>query len=298
MRAPIIAAYDPFVEDRAPVELALAAGDFTGARVEVVSVLPPYLVEHWDEPNTARVLIASALDRVRRDLGVEVPTTVGDLSVPHALHAKAGREGAALLVVGSTQRGHAGRVLPGSTAERLLHGATCAVALAPHGYARKPIETVAVGFTDSDEGHAAVRTAHAIARRAGARLRVVAALHVSGVTDVVTTPGMPAQRAIALEGHRRAQLSDALTAAISGLAGVPVEPELHVDDAADILLRVSEHVDLLVCGSRGYGPLRSVLLGGVSRRVVDRAQCPVVVLPRGVEQPLDGLLDAHGAATA
>ena len=52
-------------------------------------------------------------------------------------------------------------------------------------------------------------------------------------------------------------------------AGVDVEPELHVDDPADVLLRISEHVDLLVCGSRGYGPLRSVLLGGVSRRLVD-----------------------------
>ena len=72
--------------------------------------------------------------------------------------------------------------------------------------------------------------------------------------------------------------------------GVEVETTVHADDPADILLRVSEHVDMLVCGSRGYGPIRSILLGGVSRRVVDGAHCPVLVLPRGIERPLGDLL--------
>jgi hypothetical protein len=33
-----------------------------------------------------------------------------------------------------------------------------------------------------------------------------------------------------------------------------------------------------------------VLLGGVSRRVITSAQCPVIVLPRGAEHPLRELL--------
>jgi nucleotide-binding universal stress UspA family protein len=39
-------------------------------------------------------------------------------------------------------------------------------------------------------------------------------------------------------------------------------------------------VDVLFCGSRGYGPTRRVLLGGVSTRLVRRARRPVVVVPR------------------
>ena len=35
--------------------------------------------------------------------------------------------------------------------------------------------------------------------------------------------------------------------------------------------------DLLVCGSRGYGALRAVALGGVSRALVNEAACPVLV---------------------
>ena len=67
----------------------------------------------------------------------------------------------------------------------------------------------------------------------------------------------------------------ALERAVAALAPrVDVESEVHVDDPAEVLLRISEHVDLLVCGSRGYGPLRSVLLGGVSRRLRRRGRVP------------------------
>ena len=78
--------------------------------------------------------------------------------------------------------------------------------------------------------------------------------------------------------------------------GVTVEADAFVEDPADVLIRVSENVDLLVCGSRGYGPLRSVLLGGVSRRLTAEAQCPVLVLPRGVSGSLTGLMEASPAA--
>ena len=53
-------------------------------------------------------------------------------------------------------------------------------------------------------------------------------------------------------------------------------------DTVDALAALDEReIDLLVCGSRGYGPVRRVLLGGVLRKLVRRAACPVVVVPRG-----------------
>jgi nucleotide-binding universal stress UspA family protein len=39
-------------------------------------------------------------------------------------------------------------------------------------------------------------------------------------------------------------------------------------------------VDLLVCGSRGYGPVRRVLLGTVSSALVRQASVPTLVVPR------------------
>ena len=54
---------------------------------------------------------------------------------------------------------------------------------------------------------------------------------------------------------------------------------LNGDPAREIAAQGVE-LDLLVLGSRGYGPLRRTLLGGVARDVVTLAPCPVIVLPR------------------
>jgi nucleotide-binding universal stress UspA family protein len=302
MPAPIIAAYDPVLEDRAPVELALAAAELTGASVIVASVRPSPYVGGWADlyvadtgPDTT---IEPALLRLRADFPVTT-RVVTDASVPRALHALASDEGAGMIVVGSTGRGRTGRVLPGSTAERLLHGAPCPVALAPHGYVRTPVDTIAVGFVDSREGHAALAVAHMLAGRAGARLRVIAALHPSSGLDAPTGESTPPPRGLALEGRHRTSVEASLSAALAALpAGVDVEPELHVDDPAVVLLAVSAHVGLLVCGSRGYGPLRSVLLGGVSRRLVDGAHCPVLVLPREAGRPLVDLIGETSSGVA
>ena len=58
------------------------------------------------------------------------------------------------------------------------------------------------------------------------------------------------------------------------------EGTLHSGRPADVLIALSETVDLMVIGSRGYGPLKAVLLGGVSGQVIRSAACPVVVVPR------------------
>jgi len=47
-----------------------------------------------------------------------------------------------------------------------------------------------------------------------------------------------------------------------------------------LLQEQSSDLDLLVTGSRGYGPSRAALLGSVSRSLVRNASCPVVVMPR------------------
>jgi nucleotide-binding universal stress UspA family protein len=46
------------------------------------------------------------------------------------------------------------------------------------------------------------------------------------------------------------------------------------------LAEASEGLDLLCLGSRGYGPVRRVLLGSVSSDVVNHAASAVMVVPR------------------
>ena len=54
------------------------------------------------------------------------------------------------------------------------------------------------------------------------------------------------------------------------------------------LAEAASDLDLLVLGSRGYGPVKGTLLGSVSARVMAAAACPVMVIPRGAgPTPLD-----------
>ena len=56
-----------------------------------------------------------------------------------------------------------------------------------------------------------------------------------------------------------------------------------------ILAEATRALDLLVCGSRGNGAVRGVLLGSVSRRLIGAANCPVAVVPSGHEPALGAL---------
>jgi nucleotide-binding universal stress UspA family protein len=83
----------------------------------------------------------------------------------------------------------------------------------------------------------------------------------------------------------------ALHSAVGDLgAAVDVELDVLVNQPADGLVAASRTLDLLVMGSRALGPRKAVVLGSVSRKVVDQAGCPVLVLPRGAGEMRDALL--------
>ena len=61
--------------------------------------------------------------------------------------------------------------------------------------------------------------------------------------------------------------------------------DLRSGDVATELAAVGERLDLLVCGSRGRGHARQVVLGSVSGSLVVSAPCPVLVVPSGNGRP-------------
>jgi nucleotide-binding universal stress UspA family protein len=319
MARPVLVGYDPDTRDHAPVHFGVTMSRLTGAPLIVDAVQAGVRPVALGAEQTVAFAIAQpdedlladchpAVRQLQEELdpeGIEVECrALRGTSVARTLHEAAEAEQAALLVLGSARRGTIGRTLPGSTAERLLHGAPCPVAVVPRRWTRngKP-GTIGVAYVDSQEGREALRGAHALARRVGARPRVLTVVGVTLAMYAETEAQTAAQRAKRLEDVLGEYKVEAMQAAQRAVAELVLDGNVEVDgfigDPADVLVDLTPHLDLLVCGSREYGPLRAVLLGGVSRRVVADARCPVIVLPRGSRMSFETLMaDATSTASS
>jgi nucleotide-binding universal stress UspA family protein len=155
--------------------------------------------------------------------------------------------------------------------------------VAPHDWRPQPPDvplTFGVGVAEADESRDALALAARFAERAHAPLKLFTAVHVAA-------PVFPMYAATGTnhEQWRRDQIDGGLRVAREAIAAVApaVLPEIEVleGDPVECLERVSHDLDVLVVGSRRFGPLRRALLGGVSSPLIDRAACPVVIVPRG-----------------
>jgi nucleotide-binding universal stress UspA family protein len=174
----IIVGIDDSAGAQDAVAFATGVAEATGAAIRLASVFPYSDVPSRGSNEAYREFMRTDAQALvdRSAAGVEGIATsteaIADTSPPRALHGLAERSAAALVVVGSTHRGPAGCVVPGSTGERLLHGSPCAVAIVPRGYAEAgPLGTIGVGYDGSDESAAALAAAYQAARRFGAALR-------------------------------------------------------------------------------------------------------------------------------
>jgi nucleotide-binding universal stress UspA family protein len=187
-----------------------------------------------------------------------------------------------LIALGSTHKGGFGRVLPGGTAEHLLRGAPCALAVAPKGYSGDPeagaiapedLRVLEVGFDGSPGAVAALELAGSIAAGAGATMRVIAVGRppLPPSAEPVAAPTLPG-------ADVQSRLHKAVATLDPRLRALPIYE--HGDPALRLLDRADEGVDMLVVGSSGTGRLGTVVLGSTSRTLIENAPCPVVVVPR------------------
>jgi nucleotide-binding universal stress UspA family protein len=231
-----------------------------------------------EEAKSTLARLARAFDDVD---AVESRPLVANASPAHALQALAEQEDAGIIVVGSSHTGRLGRVLPGSTAERLLHGAPCPVAVVPLGYEARPAPArpvVGCAYRPTEDGEAALGAAEDLALALSASLRVMQVTEpLARLYDSGEMPFNVPEINASIYADTERELMQRVSHLSSGLQS---EGTLHSGRPADVLIGLSETVDILVIGSRGYGPLRAVLLGGVSGQVIRSAACPVVVVPR------------------
>lgn len=219
-----------------------------------------------------------ALDEARTMLSgavCDVETRmVASSSAAHGLHDLAEEVKAAVIVVGSGRDAPKERLFAGSTAERLLSGSSCPVAVAPATLAGPSRQRIGVAYVDTPDGRAALTEAAVLARRTGAPIRLYTVV-ASG--DTAVPFWRDSERAFVETA--RETYEQALANAAASVPGVRVDWQIPSGDVVETLADLDE-VDVLYCGSRGYGPTRRVLLGGVSAKLIRRAKRPVVVVPR------------------
>lgn len=82
--------------------------------------------------------------------------------------------------------------------------------------------------------------------------------------------------------------------------GLEVEEHVIAERPASAITRMAEELraDLIVMGSRGHGPLRSMLVGSVAAEVTEHAPCPVLVARRPTVASLLVATDGSDAANA
>jgi nucleotide-binding universal stress UspA family protein len=285
---PLVIGYDGAPGGADALALGLGWARQLSVRAVIVTVYPgpapigPGRVDvEWvaDRRREAERLLDEALTVSSPATSVEFKA-VGSGSASHGLHDVAEELGASLIVLGSqTER----RLLATSTGERVIAGAPCPVAMPPRGWcdrASHDFGRIGVAFVPTPDGREALRVAAMLALRGGARLHVVTV--VAGPAEVMSYRiGEDVDRMYVSAAKETFEHS--IEQAISELApDVEAFGEVIVgDDPVETLAGMANSsFDALFMGSRGYGPIRSVLLGGVASRLLRRLDIPAVIVPR------------------
>ncbi len=243
----------------------LTLGHVHGDMLSPVHAAVPGVIE--EERKTSHEL----LERERADAQVSAElVSIAAMSPGGGLHEQAEEMQADLLVVGSSSRGAFGRIMVGDDTRAALNGAPCAVAIAERGYAEhpRPLAKIGVAYNDSPESIAALAMARQVAQPTRASVHVLQVVPIASYAYGGAMPmGAFVEEMLEDANKNLAELPDVEGRAVSGLPG-------------EELASFGDQVDLLVVGSRGYGPLKRLVLGSTTMFLERHGRSSLLVLPR------------------
>jgi nucleotide-binding universal stress UspA family protein len=284
---PVIAGTDGGQAGQDALVLAQWAADVLGVPLVVAVVHPaPAPISsgrvdaEWvaDRHNAAERVLDGAREFLKEAAVPVEYRMVASSSAAHGLHDLAEELAAAVIVIGSGRAAAKQRLFAGSTAERLLAGSVCPIAVAPAEMETPPgtLGRIGVAYIDTPDGRAALDEAARLARRTRTPIRLYTVVAEADAARPFLI-GEDSERAFLHTA--RETFEESLAKAAESVPDLEVDWEIRTGNVVDTLSELND-VDVLFCGSRGYGPGRRVLLGGVSTRLVRGGRRPLVVVPR------------------
>ena len=136
-------------------------------------------------------------------------------------------------------------------------------------------KNVLLAVDGSEYSHRAIGYAESLAERYEANLWLVHVFsHTSDLLGYQDFEKLYAKR----KSTGQAVIDDAKK--ILGSTTFKVHQELIEGSEAEAILKVAENhqADLIVMGTRGFGAVKGLLVGSVSRKVIHLSACPVMVV--------------------
>ena len=266
----ILVAYDGSADAELALRWAAEEARATGRGLHVVTV-DDAITSPWGAAAVHRGedVLAGVEERFA-DLDVELESRVGHVT-GELLRASVSDD---LLVVGSRGHGRAEDLLIGSVSQHLARHAPCPVVVVRPTHDTNA-RRIVVGVDGSATSSAALEHA---CRRAEWSGETVVALHAWRTHAPSTDVWNSEPRALEGLAHRQVLLAESVAGMRVDHPDVVIEQEAVPVAPVRCLVDASRGATLVVVGSHGLGFFGGLLLGSVSQAVLQRAECPVVVV--------------------
>lgn len=232
----------------------------------------------------------AAIEQVA-ERGAEIARQTASITV-HAVGVRSGAAkalkeasvAAQLLVVGHRGRGRLRSAMLGSIAYQVATHATCPVAVVRGNDNALPTShtPIVVAVDGSEESAAAVTLAAQWAAEIGTPLRIVVAWRPPFAVSYIDTSGAPSRvdeaEDSAAAREAAALCRTAVAAASDGHPDLTVQTFVAPGRPAEVIVDAAADASVIVMGARGRSDFTSLLLGSVSREVMEQAQCPVYIV--------------------
>ena len=290
----VVVGYIPHRGGRGALDLGLQLAHARGEAMAVVTVVP----RQWSTPSLAKIdaeyaeyarqVGEQAEEQARdhlRETSVVVETSfraTPGRSVSSALVEVVDELDASTLVIGSSADGPEGRIVTGSTADKLLHSSPVPLAIGPRGYrsvAAAGFTRLTCAFSDSAPAVRVVGRAAELAKQIGAPLRI-ASFGVRNATMYPPEVGLTAEDSVLDSWAAQAAQAQARLAA-DGVVGDDVPRVIGTGTGwTEAVVSITwQRDELLALGSSAVGPLARVFLGSRAGKLIRASPVPVLVLP-------------------